>query len=45
MSDPYEKLGVTKDATFDEIQNARNHLLQQCTVVTRRLEAAEADTI
>ncbi len=31
MSDqnPYDKLGVSKDATFDEIQDARNRLLDQ----------------
>jgi hypothetical protein len=44
MSDqnPYEKLGVTKDATFDEIQNARSHLLQQYSGEPKRLEAVEA---
>jgi hypothetical protein len=31
MSDqnPYEKLGVSEDASFDEIQDARNRLLEQ----------------
>jgi hypothetical protein len=31
MSDqnPYEKLGVSEDASFDEVQNARNRLLEQ----------------
>ena len=44
MSDqnPYEKLGVTKDATFDEIQDARNHLLQQYSGEPKHLEAVEA---
>ena len=44
MSDqtPYEKLGVTKDATFDEIQDARNHLLQQYDGDLKRSETVEA---
>ena len=44
MSDqnPYEKLGVTKDATFDEIQDARNHLLHQYSGDPKHLEAVEA---
>jgi DnaJ-domain-containing protein 1 len=31
MSDqnPYKKLGVSEDASFDEIQDARNRLLEQ----------------
>lgn len=44
MSDqnPYEKLGVTKDATFDEIQDARNHLLKQYGGDPKLLETVEA---
>ncbi len=44
MSDqnPYEKLGVTENATFDEIQDARNHLLQQYSGDPKRLETVEA---
>lgn len=44
MSDqnPYEKLGVTEDATFDEIQDARSRLVQQCSGDQKRLEAVEA---
>ena len=44
MSDqnPYEKLGVTQNATFDEIQDARNHLLQQYSGDPKRLETVEA---
>lgn len=49
MSDqnPYEKLGVTQDATFDEIQDARNRLVEQCNGEQKRIEAIEAayDTI
>ena len=39
---PYEKLGVTEDATFDEIQDARAHLVQQYSGDDKRLEAIEA---
>ena len=39
---PYEQLGVTKDATFDEIQDARNHLLQQYDGDLKRSETVEA---
>lgn len=38
----YEKLGVTQDATFDEIQEARNRLLQQHSGDRKCLEAVEA---
>lgn len=40
MSDqnPYEKLGVSEDASFDEIQDARNRLLEQYSGDTKRLE-------
>lgn len=44
MSDqhPYEKLGVSEDASFDEIQDARNRLLEQYSGDTQRLEVIEA---
>jgi hypothetical protein len=44
MSDqnPYDNLGVTEDATFDEIQDARSRLVQQYSGDSRRLEAIEA---
>lgn len=44
MSDQnnYEKLGVTEDATFDEIQEARSRLLQQYSGDRKRLETVEA---
>lgn len=38
----YEKLGVTEDATFDEIQDARNRLLQEYSGDNKRLETVEA---
>jgi len=44
MSDqtPYEKLGVTEDSTFDEIQHARTRLLLQYSNDPKRKEAIEA---
>lgn len=39
---PYEILGVTKDASFDEIQDARNHLVQQYSSDPKRVEIVEA---
>ncbi|WP_250124356.1 CPP1-like family protein [Chroococcidiopsis sp. CCMEE 29] len=49
MSDqnPYDKLGVTEDASFDEIQDARTRLVQQYDGDPQRVEAVEAayDTI
>ena len=44
MSDqnPYEKLGVTQDATFDEIQDARSHLVQEYSGDAKRVEMVEA---
>lgn len=44
MSDQtnYEKLGVTEDATFDEIQEARSRLLQQYSGDRKHLETVEA---
>jgi Protein CHAPERONE-LIKE PROTEIN OF POR1-like len=43
MSDqnPYEKLGVSEDASFDEIQDARNRLLEQCSGDGKSLEVIE----
>jgi hypothetical protein len=44
MSDqhPYDKLGVSEDASFDEIQDARNRLLEQYNGDAKRLELIEA---
>lgn len=44
MSDqnPYDKLGVTEDASFDEIQDARSRLVQQYNGDPKRVEAIEA---
>ena len=44
MSDqnPYEKLGVSEDASFDEIQDVRNRLVEQYRGDTKRLEMIEA---
>lgn len=44
MSDqnPYEKLGVTEDASFDEIQDAKGRLMQQHRGEQKVLEAVEA---
>ncbi len=44
MSDqnPYEKLGVSEDASFDEIQDVRNRLVEQYRGDTKRLEIIEA---
>lgn len=39
---PYENLGVSKDASFDEIQNARNRLLEQYGSDNRIREIVEA---
>jgi hypothetical protein len=43
MSDqnPYEKLGVSEDASFDEIQDARNRLLEQHSGDAKLLEVIE----
>jgi len=43
MSDqnPYEKLGVSEDASFDEIQDARNRLVEQHSGDAKRLEVIE----
>lgn len=38
---PYEQLGVTEDASFDEIQSARNRLLQEHETDRQRMEAVE----
>ncbi|MBH8574684.1 CPP1-like family protein [Nostocaceae cyanobacterium CENA369] len=44
MSDqnPYDKLGVSEDASFDEIQDARNRLLEQYNGDGKSLEVIEA---
>ncbi|MBD2774075.1 CPP1-like family protein [Iningainema tapete] len=44
MSDqnPYEKLGVSEDASFEEIQDVRNRLMEQYSSDPRRLEVIEA---
>lgn len=44
MSDqnPYEKLGVTEDASFDEIQDAKSRLTQQHRGDQKLVEAVEA---
>jgi hypothetical protein len=44
MSDqnPYEKLGVSEDASFDEIQDARNRLLEKHSGDGKSLELIEA---
>ncbi|MBF2006646.1 CPP1-like family protein [Chlorogloeopsis fritschii PCC 9212] len=39
---PYEKLGVPEDVSFDEIQEVRNRLLQQYSGDAKRLEMIEA---
>lgn len=39
---PYDKLGVTEDATFDEIREARTRLVQQCSDDPDLLAAVEA---
>lgn len=39
---PYEKLGVSEDASFDEIQDVRNRLLEQYSGDAKRLEVIEA---
>ena len=39
---PYDKLGVTEQSTFDEIQEARTRLVKQCSDDPELLEAVEA---
>jgi hypothetical protein len=39
---PYEKLGVSEEASFDEIQDVRNRLLQQYSSDSKRVEVIEA---
>lgn len=43
MSDqsPYEKLGVSEDASFDEIQDARNRLFEQYSGDSKNVEIIE----
>ncbi|NJM19054.1 MAG: molecular chaperone DnaJ [Richelia sp. RM2_1_2] len=44
MSDqnPYEKLGVSEDASFEEIQETRNRLVEEYSGDTSRIEIIEA---
>ncbi|MGB3651493.1 MAG: CPP1-like family protein [Rivularia sp. (in: cyanobacteria)] len=44
MSDqnPYEKLGVSEDASFEEIQDTRNRLVEEYSGDSKRLEMIEA---
>jgi hypothetical protein len=44
MSDksPYERLGVSEDASFDEIQEARNRLVEEYGENRKEVEAIEA---
>jgi Protein CHAPERONE-LIKE PROTEIN OF POR1-like len=44
MSDqnPYEKLGVSEEASFEEVQDVRNRLVEQYSGDTKRLEVIEA---
>jgi Protein CHAPERONE-LIKE PROTEIN OF POR1-like len=44
MSDqnPYEKLGVSEEASFEEIQDVRNRLIEQYSGDAKRLEIIEA---
>jgi len=39
---PYEQLGVTLDASFDEIQEARDRLKQQYSGEIKLLQSIEA---
>ncbi|NEO25836.1 MAG: molecular chaperone DnaJ [Kamptonema sp. SIO4C4] len=39
---PYETLGITKDSSFEEIQNARSRLTQQYREDAKRVEMIEA---
>lgn len=41
MSNPYEQLGVTENASFDEIQAARSRLLEISSEDARQSEAVE----
>jgi len=49
MSDqnPYEELGVSEDASFEEIQDTRNRLVEEFSGDSKRLEMIEAayDTV
>ncbi|NJO40075.1 MAG: molecular chaperone DnaJ [Cyanobacteria bacterium CRU_2_1] len=44
MSDknPYEMLGVNENSSFDEIQEARNRLINECNGDRKQIEAVEA---
>lgn len=39
---PYQKLRVSEDATFEEIQESRNLLVQECSGDRQKIEAIEA---
>lgn len=39
---PYEQLGIERNASFDEVQEARNRLLQQCGGDHQRQQLIEA---
>ncbi|HIK28204.1 MAG: CPP1-like family protein [Oscillatoriaceae bacterium SKW80] len=39
---PYEQLGIERNASFDEVQQARNRLLQQCGGDRQRQQLIEA---
>ena len=39
---PYERLGVPEDASFDEIQDARNRLMMECESDRKQRELIEA---
>ena len=39
---PYEKLGVSEDASFDEIQNVRSRLLSEHSDDSKHSETIEA---
>jgi hypothetical protein len=41
LENPYEQLGIPENATFDEIQNARNRLTQEYSSDPKRQEAIE----
>ena len=41
VENPYEQLGISENATFDEIQAARNRLVQEYSNDPKRQEAIE----
>jgi len=42
VENPYDQLGITENATFDQIQAARNRLVQEYSSDPKRQEAIEA---